>query len=946
MARLLARLGGFSARRPWLVIITWVVALAVAGGAYLIAGGKLASGFSIPNTTTQQVTDRLAEKIDGVGGAVGTVVFQTEDGSPFTDEQRQAIADAIDEVSDYPHVARVVDPFATADELAEQEQKLADARQEIEDGRQKIEDGRQEIADGWEQVTDGRKKIADGRKQVADGRKKIADGRAQVADGRRQLDAAQKQVDAGQKELDAARAEAEEAGVIDVVGPQLDAQQKELDAAQAQIDAKRAALRQAAAELDRGARELDQAEKDLDRAEKDLAQAVTDLEQGEKDLDQAVIDLEEGERKLELGAALFEHAREIVTVSRSGSTALGAVVFDLTLFDLDPNDRTAVADALVDAHIPGVTLEFSSELVASLAGVFGVGEAAGVLIAFIVLIIVFGALLPAVLPLVSSVIGVGVGVAGSLAFSGVIEMASVTPVLGVMLGLAVGIDYTLFIINRHRRQLREGVALKDSIPLANGTAGNAVVFAGSTVFIALLALNITGIPFLGVMGTVAAICVLVAVLVAITLAPALLSLVGLRVLPRKQRAAIGQAALVAPTPKAMPTWRAVVSAVLAIGVLLVAAIPALSLRLNLPDGGSESPDSTEYKAYTAVAEEFGAGRNGTLVVTAEPATAVDPDDEDAVMELQVEVSDLLVGVDGISAIAPVGVSDDGELLAFQIIPVDGPTTESTEKLVHALRALSPVQTELGTTVLGVAGQAAANIDISEALAEALPVYLAVVIGLSVLIMIVVFRSLLVPIIATGGFLLSYFAALGAVTAIYQWGWLSEVFGVHHPGPVLNFAPVILVGVLFGLAMDYQLFIASGMREAFVHGTPARVAVGVGVQGARAVVIAAAIIMISVFGGFVFSHLAMIRPLGFGLAVGVLFDAFVVRLLLMPALMHLLGRAAWWMPKWLDRILPDVDVEGASLERPALPAGTHAVRPAARRALATPAPEKERAGTTS
>jgi RND superfamily putative drug exporter len=310
-----------------------------------------------------------------------------------------------------------------------------------------------------------------------------------------------------------------------------------------------------------------------------------------------------------------------------------------------------------------------------------------------------------------------------------------------------------------------------------------------------------------------------------------------------------------------------------------------------------------------------------------------------VMRLQVEIEDVLMAQNDVAAVAPVGVAADGGLLAFQVIPEDGPSSVSTEALVGDLRALSPLDSDdNGSVELGVAGQASGNIDVSAALANALPIYLAVVIGLSILIMVVVFRSLLVPLIATGGFLLSFFAALGAVTAIYQWGWLGAVFGVHDPGPVLNFAPVILVGVLFGLAMDYQLFIASGMREAFVHGASARVAVVAGVRGARAVVTAAAIIMISVFGGFMFSHLAMIRPLGFGMAVGVLFDAFVVRLLLMPALMHLLGRSAWWLPKWLDRILPDVDVEGASLERPALRPGVHAVPSSGRKSgTAAPAP---------
>lgn len=793
MARLLARLGSFSARRPWLIIIGWVLALAAAGGGYLLSGGALASGFSIPNTPTQQVTDRLHEELDGVGGAVGTIVFQTDDSTAFTDAQKTAIAAALDDVSDLDHVANVVDPFVTADGRAAQVQQLAD--------------------------------------------------------GQTQLDAGRAQLEAGQAFMDPAAYTAAVA--------ELDAQQEQLD----------------------------------------------------------------------LATALLDNASGIVTVAEDGATAMGAVVFDATLFDLDPTDRVAVSEQLEDADIPGVEMNFSSELVSSLSGLLGVGEIAGVLIAAVVLVIVFGALLPAVLPLLSSIIGVGVGVAGSLAFSGVVEMASVTPVLGVMLGLAVGIDYALFIINRHRRQLRGGVSLRDSIPLANGTAGNAVVFAGSTVFIALLALNVTGIPFLGVMGTVGAACVLIAVLVAVTLTPALLGLAGMRVLSKRARAKIGVAEHAVAAPKAMPTWRAVVSAVLAIGILLVAAIPALSLRLGLPDGSSEAEDSTQYRSYMIIAEEFGAGRNGTLVVTAEPGTAVDADDELAVTRLQVEIEAVLMAQPDVAAVAPVGVADDGGLLAFQVIPEDGPSSVSTEDLVADLRDLSPLDSaDNGEIELGVAGQASGNIDISAALANALPIYLGVVIGLSILIMILVFRSLLVPLIATGGFLLSFFAALGAVTAIYQWGWFSEVFGVHDPGPVLNFAPVILVGVLFGLAMDYQLFIASGMREAFVHGMPARTAVVAGVQGARAVVIAAALIMISVFGGFVFSHLAMIRPLGFGMAVGVLFDAFVVRLLLMPALMHLLGRAAWWMPKWLDRILPDVDVEGASLERPTLRPGVHSVPP--------------------
>jgi len=267
--------------------------------------------------------------------------------------------------------------------------------------------------------------------------------------------------------------------------------------------------------------------------------------------------------------------------------------------------------------------------------------------------------------------------------------------------------------------------------------------------------------------------------------------------------------------------------------------------------------------------------------------------------------------DAVVAVLPIAVSEDSDFLAFQVIPEGGPSSESTEQLVHDLRDSSPLE---DGTVLGVAGSASGNIDISEKLASVLPIYLLVVAGLSILILIVVFRSLLVPIIATAGFVLSLFAAFGAVTAVYQWGWFGNLFGVHDPGPILSFLPIMMTGILFGLAMDYQLFLASGMRESYVHGLPARTAVVAGLRHGRAVVTAAAIIMVSVFGGFIFSHIAMIRPVGFALAIGVLLDAFVVRMVIVPSLMHLTGDAAWWLPKWLDRILPNVDVEGSALER--------------------------------
>jgi RND superfamily putative drug exporter len=432
------------------------------------------------------------------------------------------------------------------------------------------------------------------------------------------------------------------------------------------------------------------------------------------------------------------------------------------------------------------------------------------------------------------------------------------------------------------------------------------------VIVALLALNVTGIPVLGLMGTVGAVCVAVAVLIAITLAPAILGLVGERLLRRKARATIGRQKAQKPA-RPMSTVRAVTTVLVSIVALLVIAIPAMSMRLGLPDGSTEPEGSTSARAFSIVDDEFGEGANGPLLVT---ATLEESVSEDALSDAQLAVAEVLGAQSDVEAVAPIAASEDGTLLAFQVLPAEGPNSVSTEELVQSIRNLPPVTSDAvtGAMTLGVAGQAATNIDISEGLSAVLPLYLVVVVGLSLVIMVLVFRSLLVPVIATGGFVLSLFATCGLIVSVFQFGWGAELIGLHSTGPILSFLPVILVGILFGLAMDYQLFLASGMREAYVHGAEARLAVAQGFQAGRSVVIAAALIMIAVFGGFIFSESTIIRSIGFGLAFGVLLDAFVVRMLLMPALMHLLGRSAWWLPRWLDRLLPNVDVEGAALER--------------------------------
>jgi RND superfamily putative drug exporter len=697
------------------------------------------------------------------------------------------------------------------------------------------------------------------RQQQAD---RLAAAKQQLSQGRTQLTA-------GQQQLDTARARLTSLPAAQQQSPQVQAQLAALEKQQATLDAGRTQLEQQAGQVDVGGRLL----------------------------------------------AVSERLRQ---VSTDGSTALGVVRFTQPQLEVTPETKDAVAAALQGADLQGVQVALSQDLVQEVPEVFGPGEAVGLLVAAVTLLVMLGTAIAAAVPIVSAVVGVGVGVTAALSLSGVVDMISVTPILGVMLGLAVGIDYSLFLLNRHRRQLLHGMPMRESIALATGTAGNAVVFAGLTVVIALVALNVTGIRFLGLMGSVGAFCVLVAVAMAVTFTPALLSLLGTRALRRRERAFYErhddaaeeqrraqqqQEAEATAGLRPMRTARAAVTLVLGVAVLGLLAVPAASLRLGLPDGSSEAADSTQYQAFKLTQRYFGAGFNGPLLVVADLA---EPVSEAGQAAEQVRVAEQLVQQRDVAAVAPVGVSDDRTLLAFQVVPTGGPTSESTEQLVQDIRALPEGY--------GVAGSASGNIDVSEQLGGALPGYLGLVVGLSLLILVVVFRSLLVPVTATLGFVLSLFATLGAITAVFQWGWLASVFGITTPGPVLSFLPTIVIGIMFGLAMDYQLFLVSGMREAYAHGTDARTAVTAGVRAGRPVVVAAAVIMVAVFAGFISSDAVIIRSFGFALAFGVLVDAFLVRLLIVPAVMHLLGRSAWWIPGWLARVLPDVDVEGASLER--------------------------------
>lgn len=568
----------------------------------------------------------------------------------------------------------------------------------------------------------------------------------------------------------------------------------------------------------------------------------------------------------------------------------------------------------------------------------GSTEGIGVIIALIVLLITFGSVVAAGLPMLTALIGVGVGMAGILTVSSFVQMSSTAPILALMLGLAVGIDYALFIVSRHRTQLKHGMAVQESIARATGTAGSAVLFAGLTVLIALAALSVVGIPFLTIMGLAAAGTVGVAVLIALTLLPALLGFAGEKVLRRKDRAeaaelrAGGGDATVAVSDKEFHgevdeahrpdvkegRWIRFVTrrpvTVLVAGVLgmCVLAIPVISLHLALPDDGRAAPDTSKRQAYDMLAEAFGPGFNGPLIIT------VQPDDPSQIQQDQAAVAKAIGELPGVVAATPSAASADGTIGIVTVVPATGPSDAATEDLVHQIRAIAP---QLGSTVgatVAVTGQTALQIDVSDKLADALPIYLAIVIGLALILLLLVFRSIVVPIKAAIGFLLTIGVSFGAVVAVYQWGWLSGIFGVHTPGPIISFLPILLIGVLFGLAMDYEVFLVSGMRESYVHSAQdaagAKKAVRQGFSHAARVVVAAAIIMTSVFLGFILAPDAVIASIGFALGIGVLVDAFLVRMTLVPAAMTLLGRRAWYLPKWLDRILPNVDVEGAKLSQ--------------------------------
>jgi uncharacterized membrane protein YdfJ with MMPL/SSD domain len=607
------------------------------------------------------------------------------------------------------------------------------------------------------------------------------------------------------------------------------------------------------------------------------------------------------------------------TIAPDGRIGYADVIYPVPSGEIDDSTKDELEASADVARDGGLDVEFSGGVITEDSETNS--ETAGIMIGFVVLAITLASLLAAGMPLVTAVIGVLVGTTGLTALTGLFTVSSTAPILATMLGLAVGIDYALFIISRHRHNIADGHEPREAAALAIATAGSAVVFAGATVVIALVGLLVIGIPFLNVMGLAAAATVAIAVLIALTLLPAMLGFAGERMarsnkvlLKRPKFAARGDRPRMGARWVHFVTRRPlVVLAVSLVGILAV-SLPALDMKLGLPDGSSHPKGDTERESYDLLTEGFGPGFNGTLTGVVDAPDLTPKEQKELGKNLTEGVSEF----PGVAAVSDPVTNETGELTIVQITPISGPASDETKDLVERLRDKADVAEANAEADAGIGmdiyitGTTALNIDTSDTLSAALPSYVLVVVGLAVLLLMVVFRSVLVPIKAALGFLLTIAAAMGITVWIFQQGHLADALGVAQASPIVSFLPVLMIGILFGLAMDYEVFLVSRMRESFVHTGDARAAVETGFAQSARVVTAAALIMFSVFAAFVISPDAVTKSIGLALAVGVLIDAFVVRMTLVPAVMVLLGDRAWSLPRWLDRLLPNLDIEGESV----------------------------------
>jgi RND superfamily putative drug exporter len=602
----------------------------------------------------------------------------------------------------------------------------------------------------------------------------------------------------------------------------------------------------------------------------------------------------------------------------------GRVAYATVRYSADPppaESGEAALEAVEIAHDAGLQAELSREIVRQVDEVEG-SEAIGLLVAVIVLLVAFGSVIAAGIPVGSAIFGIFIGLGLVTTMAGLTDVSSISPMIASMIGIGVGIDYALFVVTRHRAFLHEGKQPVEAAALANATAGTAVLFAGSTVVVALMGLLLAGIPSIATMGYAAAITVAVAMACAVTLLPAFLGLAGHRI----DRWKIGRRARTGESRKASHQtlsgrwadhvgrhpWRYAIGAFVA---LVAIAAPVLDMRTGIADDGTASTEHTYRRAYDLLADGFGPGFNApfTLALGSEDGSALDR------AELA-QVQQALATTDGVAFAGDPVISPAGDTAVITAIPTTGPSDKVTEQLVHTLRdEVIPNAIGDAPIVTHLTGQTAAFIDISEKLAERLPIFIAAVVGVSFLLLMLVFRSVLVPLKAAIMNLLSIGGAYGVVVAMFQWGWGNELIGVDTTMPVSPFLPMIMFAILFGLSMDYEVFLLSRVREEFTRTGDSHQSVVDGLASTARVITSAALIMISVFGAFLLTPDVEVKMFAIGLTVAVLVDATVVRMILVPATMALMGNANWWLPGWLDRLLPHVDVEGSNVLGHAEPA---------------------------
>ncbi|WP_042381855.1 MMPL family transporter [Streptacidiphilus melanogenes] len=616
------------------------------------------------------------------------------------------------------------------------------------------------------------------------------------------------------------------------------------------------------------------------------------------------------------------------SISPDGRVALVSVQWTGQPGEVKDASLDDLQAAVVPARQAGVQVEYSGSVFPGWRIVPSeLPELIGLIVAFVILLITFGALVAAGIPILTAILGVVVSLMGITALASVINIASASTTVAIMLGLACGVDYGLFILFRHRNQLLQGRDVEESVGLALGTAGGSVVFAALTVIIALCGMSVVGIPFLTVMGLAGAAAVAVALLIALTLLPALLgfaghkitSFVDTRVRPGHHERVAKTSAAESPTTRGARWSRFVVRhrplvAVTGVSLLLLLAVPALDMQLGLPSGASKPTSNTQRRAYDLISEHFGPGYNGPLLVVTEHGVA-----PAAVQRL---AGALATQPDVATAGA---LATNQQVAIVRVVPKSGPNDPATAGLVHGLRDhRAAVEAVVGAPVL-VGGATASNIDVSQKLGDALPVFLAVVVGLAFVLLTLAFRTILVPIKSILGFLLSVAAAFGASVAMFQWGWGRHIFGIT-PTETVSFLPLIMLAIIFGLSSDYEVFVVSRIKEDFTATDDARGAVERGTARSARVVTAAALIMFSIFVAFMFTSDPTIKAIGFSFAVGVFLDAFVVRLTVVPAVMAMVGARIWYHPRWFARYVPDPDIEGSRLERelgirPGAPSGT-------------------------